>query len=77
MVAGRREFKISQEKLMDACRNYKTELGSFVSGSLLKMQGYPKLNLNHYCTVVSDSTTKNTFETKEQKPISIHSLKFD
>ena len=71
MVAGRREFKISQDKLMDACRNYKTKLGSFVSGSLLKMQGYPKLDLNNYCTVVSDTTTKNTFETKEQKPISI------
>lgn len=71
MVAGRNEFKISQEKLIDACRNYKTELGSFVTGSLLKMQGYPKIDLEKYCNVVSDATTKQTFETKEQKPISI------
>ena len=71
MVAGRREFKISQDKLMDACRGYKTELGSFVTGSLLRMQGYPKLNLDDYCNVISDTNTRNTFETKTQQPIKI------
>ena len=71
MVAGRREFKISQDKLMDACRGYKTELGSFVTGSLLRMQGYPKLNLDDYCNVISDMNTRNTFETKTQQPIKI------
>ena len=71
MVAGRREFKISQDKLMDACHGYKTELGSFVTGSLLRMQGYPKLNLDDYCNVISDTNTRNTFETKTQQPIKI------
>lgn len=71
MISGRREFKISQDKLMDACKNYKTELGSFATGTLMRTMGFPKIDLNNYCEVVSDAVTKETFKTKEQKPVSI------
>lgn len=71
MNAGRKEFQISQERLMDACRLYKNELGSFVTGKILSSAGYPKIDLKNYCEVVSDAQTKKTFDTKIQEPIKI------
>lgn len=71
MAAGRREFQNSQQRLMDACRNYKLEINSFMTGKLLAIQGFPKINLENYCEVVSDAQTKKAFETKQQQPVKI------
>lgn len=71
MIAGRKEFQISQERVMDACRAYKNELGSFLTGKILRSAGYPTIDLNEYCEIVSDNKTRDTFKTKTQEPVKI------
>ena len=56
---------------MDACRAYKNELGSFLTGKILRSAGYPTIDLNEYCEIVSDNKTRDTFKTKTQEPVKI------
>lgn len=69
IVAGRNEFKIHQSRTMEMCAEYKKHLGYFLSGTLSKMSGFPKMDMKHYCEPVSDKKTKEAFETKEQTPL--------
>lgn len=71
IVAGRNEFKIHQSRTMEMCAEYKKHLGYFLSGTLSKMSGFPKMDMKHYCEPVSDKKTKEAFETKEQTPLQI------
>lgn len=69
LIAGRAEFKTSQERIVDVCKQYKIELDSLVSGTMLRLIGYPKIDLKNACEIVSDEKTKEIFKTKNQKPI--------
>ena len=71
IIAGRSEFKNSQEKILDVCKQYKIELDGLFSGPVLRIFKYPKIDLKEYCTIVSDEQTKETFKTKIQKPIQL------
>lgn len=71
MISGRKEFRISQEKVVDACRDYEQELGTFVTGKILRFAGYPKIDLKPYCEVVSDAQTQEVMKTKIQQPVKI------
>lgn len=68
---GREEFQIHQERQMEECRKYKNDLGRFFSGKFMAMQGFPRIDLKHYCEVVSDAKTKRTFDTKEQEALQL------
>jgi hypothetical protein len=45
--AGRDEFANKQQKLIDVKRAYRTSLGSFWTGTFMKVAGYPKLKIGY------------------------------
>jgi len=65
----RRDFHLSQNRLMDACASYEIARKSAISGLFMKMNGFPTIDLNKRCTVLSDSITNEAFETGIQKPL--------
>lgn len=68
--SGRTDFKIGQEKLIDAKRVYQTQIGSFWRGTMLSFAGYPKIDLNKY-DIVTTAKVEETFETKEEEPLKL------
>ena len=70
IVAGRKDFKNSQNMIMDACAKYKTTLDNVVSGAFLRIAGYPKMKtLESKCSPVTDEKTNKTFDTKKQESV--------
>lgn len=75
--AGRDEFKVAQTVLVDQKRMYKTFLGSFWGGMMLKLAGYPKINIGFMNSqddfpVILTSQTENVFKAgKEAGPIKL------
>jgi len=75
--AGRDEFKVAQTTLVDQKRMYKTFLGSFWDGFMLRVAGYPKINIgfmngkDDYSVILTEQT-ENVFKTgKEADPIKL------
>lgn len=56
--AGRTDFQRAQTLLVDVKRNYKTSLGSFWTGTFLRLAGYPKINLEDYRTITTERAAK-------------------
>lgn len=71
MSGGRKEFEITQNRLMSTCRAYKNEVGNVWSGFWLRLAGYPKANLAVVCRAVTDSKTDAAFESGQQTKISL------
>ncbi|UCR74602.1 virion structural protein [Pectobacterium phage vB_ParM-25] len=69
--SGREEFRISQTRKIETCRNYRTSLGYFWKGTFLKFAGYPKVNLDDVCALVSDERSMEAFKTKKTSPIKL------
>lgn len=68
--AGRKDFEIGQRKLVDQKRVYETALGSLWTGTMMRVAGYPRINLADYA-VVTNARTDAAFETKREEPIKI------
>lgn len=71
MSGGRKEFEISQNRLLSQCTSYKNEVGNVWSGFWLRQAGYPKADLKVVCRAVTDSKTDAAFETGQQTKISL------
>lgn len=71
MSGGRKEFEISQNRLLSQCTSYKNEVGNVWSGFWLRLAGYPKANLAVVCRAVTDTKTDAAFETGHQTKISL------
>lgn len=71
MSGGRKEFEISQNRLLSQCSSYKNEVGNVWSGFWLRLAGYPKANLAVVCRAVTDTKTDAAFETGHQTKISL------
>lgn len=71
MSGGRKEFEISQNRLLSTCRAYKDETGNVWSGFWLRLAGYPKADLAVVCRAVTDTKTDAAFETGHQTKISL------
>lgn len=69
--AGRDEFKTHQTRLIDAKRVYETSLGSFWTGTLLRIAGYPKINLDDYKIVTTGKVQEAFRNGKEEAPIQL------
>ena len=67
----RNEFKQSQTSLLDMCRSYKTTLGAFPGNLFMSMAGYPKINLQEKCEIVTTDQARQTFETKRDGGIQL------
>lgn len=72
---GRKEFQTSQTRKLEICRDYNARLNYVVSGAFLRFAGYPKLKLDDVCKVVSDSSSRNAFETGLNEPVSFERSK--
>lgn len=58
MEAGRNEFKIAQTSLIDKKRDYETQQGYFLRGFMIKLAGFPKINLDDFKVIVSTQAQK-------------------
>lgn len=67
--SGRDEFRISQTKKLDACAIYEIKLSQFPGSFVAGIFGYPRIDLDKTCQVVSDTRTQAAFETGTQTPI--------
>lgn len=71
MSGGRKEFEITQNRLMSTCRAYKNEIGNVWSGFWMRLAGYPKVDLKVVCRAVTDTKTDAAFESGHQTKISL------
>lgn len=67
--SGRDEFKLSQDRKIDACTSYQRMLRQPVSGFFMSTLGYPKVDLG-MCRIVLDANTNEAFSTGLAEPIS-------
>jgi hypothetical protein len=69
--AGRKDFEFENKKLIDMRNEYNTAIGSFYKGMILRMTGFPKIDLDKY-KAISNSYAKSTFEKGyEEAPIKL------
>lgn len=71
IASGRTDFRDNQTKLLDQKRIYQTNLNYFFKGTLLKIAGYPKINLADYDVVTSDAASV-AFSTGIDNGLTIH-----
>lgn len=71
MQGGRKEFQLSQDRKLEACATYKSNLEYVWSGFWMNLAGYPKIGLNKMCQVISDVQTNRAFDTGLAETISI------
>lgn len=69
--AFRNEFKNAQTALLDRCATYETQRGYVWSGFWLKMAGYPKMDIEKMCAIVTTDKAAQTFETKRDTGIQL------
>lgn len=69
--SGRDEFRISQTKKLDACRIYKRDLRAFPGNLVANIGGYPHIDLEATCRVVSDANTQAAFAAGTQTALKI------
>lgn len=62
MASGRKDFQDNQTKLIDQKRVYQNNLNYLFKGSLLRMAGFPKINLAEY-KVITSSSARKSFDT--------------
>lgn len=70
MEAGRNEFQVSQNRLIDLKRQYETSMGYVVKGMFIRMAGFPKIDLGKY-DIIIEATTQELFDTKVDKAIKL------
>lgn len=68
--AGRTEFRNEQTQFIELKRQYKTALGTLITGSVLKFAGYPKTDLEKY-KIISTEQTKREFESGIGSPLKV------
>lgn len=59
---GGTEFKISQDRKTEVCTQYETLRDYLVRGTLLKLAGFPKKDVEKMCRIVSDKDSRDAFE---------------
>ena len=71
----RDEFKNSQTKMIDVRRQYEASLGFFWQGMWLRIAGFPKLNMNDFKPIITDSVEQVYKEGKEHTRLQLRSQK--
>lgn len=71
----RDEFKVSQTKMIDVRRQYEASLGFFWRGMWLRIAGFPKINMNDFKPIVTDSVEQVYKEGKERAPLQLRQQK--
>lgn len=69
-ISGMRaDFTVTQQRLMDVCSAYESARNKVWSGFWIKMSGYPVIDVNNVCKIVSDAKTSAAFESGKQTQI--------
>lgn len=68
--AGRNAFEIEQKTLIDKKRQYEAALGTVPTGTIMKLVGFPKIDLAKYDIVKSGYATE-AFEKKEENGLKL------
>jgi uncharacterized protein (UPF0333 family) len=68
--AGRDKFETNQKEMIDVQRSYETALGSVPKGVLLKLMGFPRVDMAKY-KIVTDASTEAAFETGKDEAITL------
>ena len=68
--AGRNSFESNQTMLIDKKRTYETELGQFPTNFVAGFLGFPKIDLDKFDIVTSEST-QEAFETKKTDEVKL------
>lgn len=69
--AGRSKFEVGQTRLIDQTAAYRKALGTFPRGFIMGALGYPKVDLEKYNPIITQSV-ENTYKTgKEASPIQL------
>ncbi|WP_368880289.1 hypothetical protein [Proteus mirabilis] len=71
IISGRDEFKISQDRIQNLCATYNGSIRSFPKNIIVSMFDMKSNLKEDACYVVSDSRTREVFQTKDQKPLEI------
>lgn len=71
MSAGREEFKISQDRKIDACRNYERAYKTFWTGFWIETAGFSYTDMETKCKIVLDQDTIDTFESGIAEPVQL------
>lgn len=68
--SGRNEFQRSQTMLIDKKQAYQNDLGVFPGGFVMRMFGFPRIDLDKY-KIISSDYAQDAFKTGVQKPIQL------
>lgn len=68
--AGRIDFAAAQTRLIDQKRVYQTALGSFWTGTIMGVAGFPRKDLDEY-NIVTNVRTEQSFETGTEEAIQL------
>lgn len=67
---GRNDFTNGQTKMLDIKRTYETELNSFFTGTMMRMAGFPKIDMKEF-KIVSSSVAQEAYKTGIDKPLKL------
>jgi len=68
--SGRNTFESNQKMLLDKKRNYEVQIGSFPAVFVVRVLGFPKIDLAKY-DIVTSGQTQEAFDTKKAKAIKL------
>lgn len=69
-ISGMRaDFTVTQQRIMDTCAAYESARNKVWSGFWMRVSGYPRIDVNAACKIVSDTKTQKAFETGTQSQI--------
>lgn len=69
MESGRNEFKLTQTRKIDICKNFEKKMNYVVQGFFMNMAGYHELPVE--CRVITDSRTEKTFKMGKDQAIKL------
>ncbi len=72
IAGGRQEFKLSQDVKIEKCTQYDTWRESFPNSIFASFLDLPTKKIDSRCEIISDETTRQSFETKRTAPIKIN-----
>lgn len=68
--SGRNTFESNQKMLLDKKRNYEVQIGSFPAVFVVRVLGFPKIDLDKF-DIVTSGQTQEAFDTKKAKAIKL------
>lgn len=72
IAGGRRDFKLSQEVKLENCTQYDTWRETWPTSMGVSFFDLPSKKVEGRCEIITDDTTRNSFETKRTAPIQLN-----